>query len=120
MFKTLFDDELTIEGGNFKLCLHILHTEADGLKPIFNLLYYLVSLYKIIILDEPERFLHSSMRIVFISLISEGVKNYGKIIIITSHFTESIRYDLDNVKTLLLLKEKATIELTKVFIRTNL
>ena len=96
-FKTLFDIDLQIEGSRFKAGNHFIDTEADGLKSLFNLIYYLVSSHKLILLDEPERFLHPSMRNVFINMLSEVAKNYQKTIVISSHSNYSVRYDLENV-----------------------
>lgn len=96
-FKTLFDIDLQIEGSRFKAGNHFIETEADGLKSLFNLIYYLVSSHKLILLDEPERFLHPSMKNVFINMLSEVAKNYQKTIVISSHSNLSVRYDLDNV-----------------------
>lgn len=96
-FKTLFDIDLKIEGSRFKAGAHFIDTEADGLKSLFNLIYYLVSSHKLILLDEPERFLHPSMRNVFINMLSEVAKNYQKTIVLSSHSSLSVRYDLDNV-----------------------
>jgi ABC-type cobalamin/Fe3+-siderophores transport system ATPase subunit len=109
-FKTLFDIDLKIESSRFKAGDYYLDTEADGLKSIFNLIYYLVSDHKIILLDEPERFLHPSMRIVFINLIAEVAANYKKRIIISSHSNLSVRFDLKNVQILSVQKAPASID----------
>jgi predicted ATP-dependent endonuclease of OLD family len=96
-FKTLFDIDLQIDGSRFKAGKHFIDSEADGLKSLFNLIYYLVSSHKLILMDEPERFLHPTMRHVFINMLSEVAKNYQKTIVISSHSNISVRYDLDNV-----------------------
>lgn len=101
-FKILFDADLNIAGNQFTIGNFTLPEEADGLKSIFNLLYYLVSDHELILLDEPERFFHPTMKTVFISLVSEIAKKYNKTIIIASHSKEVIRFDLDNIEVWLL------------------
>jgi predicted ATPase len=96
-FKTLFNTDLTIDGSNFMVNGRILQEEADGVKAVFNLFYYLLSDHETLLLDEPERFFHPTMRSVFISILAEVAQQYNKRIIITSHSTDSIRFDLPNV-----------------------
>jgi len=108
-FKALFDIDLTIKGANFQSGAFDLGQEAEGLRSLFNLLYYLISPHKYIHLDEPERFLHPSMRGLFISILSEIANNYEKTIILSSHSHLSVRYDLDNVYVLQVQKDPPNI-----------
>ncbi len=104
-FKVLFNVELKIKDNAFNIGDYQLNSDADGLRSMFNLIYYLISPFKIVLLDEPERFLHPSMRDAFIVLLSEVAKNYEKKIIITSHSEKVIRYDLENVDIMLLQRD---------------
>lgn len=101
-FRVLFDADITFNARSFQINGFELYQEADGYRAIFNLLYYLISDHRVILLDEPERFFHPTMKSVFISLVSEIAKNYNKVIVLTSHSDEAVRFDLDNVSIWLL------------------
>lgn len=64
-FKSLFDIELTVSNSQFKTGDYAINQEADGFKSLFNLIYYLISPHKFIVLDEPERFFHPSLSTIF-------------------------------------------------------
>lgn len=104
-FKVLFNSELKIKDNTFFVGEFPINSDADGLRSMFNLIYYLISPFKIVLLDEPERFLHPTMRDAFIVLLSEIARNYEKKIIITSHSEKVIRYDLENVDIMLLQRD---------------
>jgi len=96
-FKSLFNKELKIEGNRFKVNDYFLNEDADGYKAIFNIIYYLISPHKFILLDEPERFFHPSLSTIFLNMLSEIAKNYQKTIVISTHSSQLIRFDLPNV-----------------------
>ncbi|NQT79224.1 MAG: AAA family ATPase [Candidatus Aminicenantes bacterium] len=98
-FQLLLNTELTQQGNDFKSGDFGLPNDADGFKSIFNLIYYIISPHKIILMDEPERFLHPSLRSFFISILSVIAKKYKKNIFIATHSPSLIRFDLDNVYT---------------------
>lgn len=97
IFKSLFDSELQVSQNEFNVDEYRLRQNADGFKSVFNLFYYLISPHKILLLDEPERFLHPSLRSIFISLVSEIAMNYEKKIFISTHSSDLMRFDLKNV-----------------------
>lgn len=96
-FQILFDAKLDLDKNNFKIGDFPLSANADGFKSIFNLIYYLISPHKTILMDEPERFLHPSLRSLFISLLSVIAAKYEKKFIIATHSPSLMRFDLDNV-----------------------
>ena len=96
-FQLLFGIKLDYVEGNFKTGNFPLSSDADGFKSIFNLIYYMVSPNKIVLLDEPERFLHPSLRPLFMSVLSVIATNYKKKFIIATHSPSLMRFDLDNV-----------------------
>lgn len=96
-FQLLFGIKLDFDGGNFKTGDFSLGSDADGFKSIFNLIYYLISPYEIILMDEPERFLHPSLRALFISILSVIAAKYKKKFFIATHSPSLMRFDLDNV-----------------------
>ncbi|MFY0602444.1 MAG: AAA family ATPase [Flavobacteriaceae bacterium] len=97
-FKAFFNLDLTIEGNNFKTGNHNMIAEADGLKSMFNIIYYLISPHSFILLDEPERFFHPSLSLMFLNLISGIAKNYDKRIVITTHSPKMMRFEIANTK----------------------
>lgn len=96
-FKTLFNLDIKVENNAIKTGDFKLNDDADGLKSIFNLTYYILSQHKTLLLDEPERFFHPSLSELFLTLLSEVAKNYKKKIVITTHSQELMRFDLSNV-----------------------
>lgn len=115
-FKALFESELKIESGQFHSSETNLALEGDGMKSLFNLIYYLISPHKYILLDEPERFLHPSMRGIFISMLSEVARNYEKTIVLSSHSNLSIRFDLDNVEVIHVQKNPSKLTSIKEWV----
>ncbi|MEK0336882.1 MAG: AAA family ATPase [Nitrosopumilus sp.] len=108
-FKSLFDIELTVSNSQFKTGDYAINQEADGFKSLFNLIYYLISPHKFIVLDEPERFFHPSLSTIFINIVSEITKNYEKRIVISTHSPGLMRFDLDNLVIYRISKDPAEI-----------
>ena len=74
-----------------------MQSDTTGFRSLFNLLYFLTSAEKYLFLDEPERFLHPSLRRTFTTLAARLASHYGKQIFIATHSPELVRFDLQNV-----------------------
>lgn len=113
-FEKLFNKRLSKDGNMYQVkedgFTYNLNVDGDGYKSFFNLVYYLTTPdYKIIVFDEPERFLHPNLQISLFNMVKKLSKDYGKRIFFITHNNNFIDLLSDDIEVFLMNKSKQEV-----------